>query len=677
MSTAPNIFERQLGPRPGVTFVIENQMVTEIWVDGRAPRITLRDYDWGESDLHPVYDRGGVPFTPINWRRPAWMLGLSLHPPSQEDYLMTQPTLKTIPIEQLHVSKLNMRHGRKKPDVSDILPSIREKGIRQTLLVRPEGDGYGVIAGRRRFSALQIIAEENGKSTRVPCAIMESDDDAAAVEASLIENVARMPATEMEQFNAFGKLSRAGRTAEEIASHFGVTELKVHRILALANLIAPIRKLYAADKIQIDTIRALTLATKEQQTAWLGLFQDDDERAPTGRACRSWITGGATIATDRALFDLDTYEGQITADLFGEAAVFADAAEFWEAQSTAIGAQIEQYREAGWSDIIVLERGAYFYAWDHEKRPRTKRGNVFVEVSHNGGVIFHEGYLTRAEARKLDAATRGDDETKPAATKSEMSGPLAQYIGLHRHGAARATLLVHPAIALRLMVAHAIVGSEFWKVRRHDFLTKKEDVQASIDTSRAALEMDIAREVVKETFAAHGVGALQPNADAYHLCEVFAALLGMDDSETLSVLTCFMAETLTAGGPVVEAVAAATETDMASYWAPETVFFDLLRDKRAINVMVADIAGETTAKACLTDTGKVQKQIISNRVMGEGCEAQTNWRPGWMQIPPTRLVTGAGSPPADAWAEVAGLFAAESADSESEAVLDADQSHAA
>ena len=162
---------------------------------------------------------------------------------------MAQPALKTIPIEQLHISKLNMRHGRKAPDVSDILPSIREKGIRQTLLVRPEGDGFGVVAGRRRFHALQVIAAETGKPVMVPCAIMEADDDAAAVEASLIENVARLPATEMEQYNAFGKLAQSGRTVDEIAGHFGVTELKVRRILALANLSGPIRALYAKDEI--------------------------------------------------------------------------------------------------------------------------------------------------------------------------------------------------------------------------------------------------------------------------------------------------------------------------------------------------------------------------------------------------------------------------------------------
>ncbi len=651
--TAP---EHILGPRPRMTLVVEESRVVEIWVDGRAPLIGLHDYDWGETDRHAVRDEDGFAFTPINWKGPAWALGLSLYPPEQEDNPMAQPVLKTIPIEQLHISKLNMRHSRKAPDVSDILPSIREKGIRQTLLVRPEGDGFGVVAGRRRFHALQVIAAETGKPVMVPCAIMEADDDVAAVEASLIENVARLPATEMEQYNAFGKLAQSGRTVDEIAGHFGVTDLKVRRILALANLSGPVRALYAKDEIDPETIRALTLATKDQQADWLALFRSETERAPMGRACKAWITGGATITTDKALFDLSAYVGKVTADLFGETGVFADADTFWKAQSAALAAKVETYIDAGWRDVQVLERGKYFASWEHAKRPRTKGGSVIVEVRHDGTVTFHEGYITQAEARKLETRARPGDDTEAASTKPEMSGPLAQYIGLHRHGAARATLLGHPGIALRLMIAHAMVGSSLWTIRRHDFLARKEDIQASVDGSRATAEMNAAGEHVHSLFEAHGLASLRANGDAYHLSEVFAALLGMDDAETMTVLAFVMADTLEAGGAIVEAVAVATETDMAAYWKPEPVFLDLVRDKRAINAMVADIASPSTAKAALTDTGKAQKDLIWNRIIGEGCEASPDWRPGWMQVPPTRLVGDAGSPPAYAWARIACLF---------------------
>ena len=81
---------------------------------------------------------------------------------------MAQPILKTIPLSELRISKLNMRHSRKKPDVSDILPSIRESGIRQTLLVRKEGDHYGIVAGRRRYFALKEIEKETASTTGPP-----------------------------------------------------------------------------------------------------------------------------------------------------------------------------------------------------------------------------------------------------------------------------------------------------------------------------------------------------------------------------------------------------------------------------------------------------------------------------------------------------------------------------
>lgn len=321
---------------------------------------------------------------------------------------MTQLQLKHIPLSALHVSKLNMRHSRKKPDVSDILPSIRKDGLRQTLLVRPEKDGYGVVAGRRRFFALKTIAGEDESDPKIPCAIMAANDDVLALEATLIENVGRLPASEVEQFRCFKAIHDQARSPNEIAEHFGVTELLVRRVLALASLSPRILKLYEDDKLDRDTIRALTLASADQQGEWLRLYTSEDERAPMGRQCRAWVTGGTTITTDKALFDLSTYEGVTIADLFGENGVFSDPDTFWRHQSAALSARIEAYRAAGWSEVCVLERGQLFYAWDHEKVARTKGGHVFVEVRHDGTVTFHEGYLTKAAAARLKKGTSGD-----------------------------------------------------------------------------------------------------------------------------------------------------------------------------------------------------------------------------------------------------------------------------
>jgi len=570
---------------------------------------------------------------------------------------MAQPILKTIPLSELRISKLHMRHSRKKPDVSDILPPIRESGIRQTLLVRKEGDQYGVVAGRRRYFALKEIEKETGETPDVPCAIMTEEDAASAIAASVIENVGRLPASEMEQYTAFKRLHDEGRGVHEIAAFFGVTVLLVRRVLALASLSEPIRKLYAEDEIDRETIRALTLATEDQQAEWLRLYESEDERAPRGRNCKAWITGGATITTDKALFDIAHYDGQITADLFGEHGVFADPEVFWKAQSAAVAQRIEAYIADGWKDVVCLERGAFFHRWDHQTRTKKQGGKVYVELRHDGTVIFHEGYVSQAEARRQEKAKSGDDDARVAPVKPEMSGPLAEYILLHRHGAAQASLAARPAIALRLMVAHAMTGSAIWQVRAHECRSRKEDTRASLEASKAAAEMEEKRARIAALFEALGVrGEARRNTDAYRLCEIFAALLAMSDEEVLEVLAFAMAVTVEAGGPVVEAVLHVCETDLPADWKPDAAFFDLLRDKRAINAMVANIGSKSLAESCASDAAKVQKQIIGNRIMGHGCEPHPDWRPAWMQVPPARLVDGAGSPPADAWARIAGLF---------------------
>ncbi|KCZ48473.1 ParB/RepB/Spo0J family partition protein [Hyphomonas sp. CY54-11-8] len=564
--------------------------------------------------------------------------------------------LRNIPIDELKVSKLNMRHGRKPPDIDDIYPSVLKSGVLETMIVRREGEKWGVVAGRRRLFALRRKAKETGRPVKGPCAIMAPGDDAAAMEASIIENTGHLPATEMQQYEAFGRLAKTQRSVDEIADYFGVTPLKVKRILALADVLPEIRALYADDAIDPATIRALTMASHDQQRAWLDLYHAEDQHAPLGKRLKDWLFGGAAIATDKALFDLADYPGRVIEDLFGEHARFEDPDLFWEHQSAAIAGRIDAYREKGWKDVTVMERGAFFHSWDHVRCPKSKGGKVFVSIRHDGEVTFHEGYVTSAEHRRSEKArTKTGDVTEPA--KPEMSGPMAQYIALHRHGAARASLLQHPAIALRLTVAHMIAGSALWDVRPHDMRTPKAATAESVSAAPAAIAMSNEGLEIETLFSEHGVRFhITRTSDDYRLCEVFAALMKMCDAEVMRVLSFVMAACLEAGGAAVEAVAHVTATDMGAYWKPDEAFFDLLRDKRAINAMVADIASPSAAKAVLTDTAKTQKQIIRDGLTGNGREGKPDWRPGWMMTPPTALVAGAASPPAEAWTRIAALF---------------------
>ncbi|CAH2396962.1 ParB/RepB/Spo0J family partition protein [Mesorhizobium ventifaucium] len=243
--------------------------------------------------------------------------------------------LAHIPLDRLNISALNMRHGKRAPDLSDILPSVRARGVLVPLLVRPNGspESFEIVAGRRRYFAAKSLADERGKADPLPCAIMEAGEDADALEASLIENVARLDPDEVSQWETFSRLIREGRTVPEIAGTFGITELQVKRILALGELLPNIREAYRRDEIDTETARYLTMASKAQQKDWLALFADPGQYAPRGYQLKQWLFGGQSISTKVALFAIEDYPGLIVSDLFGEESYFADADLFWQKQN--------------------------------------------------------------------------------------------------------------------------------------------------------------------------------------------------------------------------------------------------------------------------------------------------------------------------------------------------------
>lgn len=157
--------------------------------------------------------------------------------------------LDFIPLDKLTVAKVNMRAKGRDPDVSDIQPSIAKRGVIVPLLVRERAEAdaaaipFEILAGRRRFTAVGNIVRDGGTAMPLPCAILDEGDDADAIEASMLENLARVAPDEVTQWEAFAKLVKAGRKPEEIAADFAFEVRTVERILALGNLIPRIRSL--------------------------------------------------------------------------------------------------------------------------------------------------------------------------------------------------------------------------------------------------------------------------------------------------------------------------------------------------------------------------------------------------------------------------------------------------
>lgn len=548
--------------------------------------------------------------------------------------------LDHIDLDKLEISKLNMRHDSKPPNIDDILPSVRKVGVLVPPLVRrmEAGDSFEIVAGRRRYFAARTIAEEQGgEYGPLPCAIMEDGDDATALEASLLENVARLDPDPMTQYETFVQLIKEGQGLVEISTTFGLSETAVKQRLALGNLLPKIRTAYRDEAIDDNTVRLLTMATKQQQRAWWKLFESDDQHTPLGRHLKQWLLNGDDIRTDVAIFPLENYKGKLAGDLFEDASYFADPKKFWKLQNEAIAAKGEAYLADGWFDVEILGPGSYFSEWRYEKVSKKGGGRVYIVVAHSGEVDVHEGYLTGEEARKRqrakERAERGETAEKP--TRPEITKAMVNYLELHRHAAVTAELLGQRDLALRLLAAHVIAGSTLWRIEPEPQKADKEGIADSVAGCKAMDGLEKERDEIlalldlkaSETLIQQGWGG--PTA-----LDLFAKLCQLKTDDVVRVLTYAMAESLEAGSPLVEALGTKLDIDMATYWQPEDAFWTLLQGRATVNAVLADVAGKPVADQNITSKLAAQKDIARDCLNGtNGRRKVEGWLPRWMQFP--------------------------------------------
>ena len=124
-------------------------------------------------------------------------------------------------------------------DLTELIASIKEKGVLEPLLVRPSdvGGRFMIISGERRYRAsLEVGLAE------LPCIEMDVDDRAVA-EIALIENLQRKDLTPFEEADGFQSLvQRFGYTHEEIAQKVGKSRSSITEALSIASIPSDVRE---------------------------------------------------------------------------------------------------------------------------------------------------------------------------------------------------------------------------------------------------------------------------------------------------------------------------------------------------------------------------------------------------------------------------------------------------
>ena len=172
--------------------------------------------------------------------------------------------VQTLPVEKLQPGPFQPRTSFHPDSLSELVDSIRARGILQPLLARPHPDvanSYQIIAGERRWRAAQQAGLHE-----VPVLVRElTDIDAMA--ASLVENLQRQDLNPIEEGEGFRRLiEEFGLTQEQLGTAVGKSRSHVANAMRLLNLPVSVRQDVQAGKLSAGHARAL-LAHDDPESA--------------------------------------------------------------------------------------------------------------------------------------------------------------------------------------------------------------------------------------------------------------------------------------------------------------------------------------------------------------------------------------------------------------------------
>jgi ParB family transcriptional regulator, chromosome partitioning protein len=171
-----------------------------------------------------------------------------------------------LPIDRIHANAKQPRQVFDEDALAELTHSIREFGVLQPVVVRPDVDGFELVMGERRLRAAAAAGHEN-----IPAIIRSTDDDAMLRDA-LLENIHRAQLNPLEEAAAYQQLlEEFGTTHDELAHRIGRSRPQVSNTIRLLNLPIAVQRRVAAGVLSAGHARALlSLDDADQQDELAG-----------------------------------------------------------------------------------------------------------------------------------------------------------------------------------------------------------------------------------------------------------------------------------------------------------------------------------------------------------------------------------------------------------------------
>ncbi|MBN8867998.1 MAG: ParB/RepB/Spo0J family partition protein [Solirubrobacterales bacterium] len=139
------------------------------------------------------------------------------------------------------VDGFNPRGPVTKKSVADLAKSVKQEGILQPILIRPNENGYKLVAGERRYTAAKIAGV-----TEIPCLIREMTDEEARA-AAFDENEQREDMTAMARALALNEQYKSLGTFKLVAEKRSMQPQQVAALVKMCDLPASIQKIALAN----------------------------------------------------------------------------------------------------------------------------------------------------------------------------------------------------------------------------------------------------------------------------------------------------------------------------------------------------------------------------------------------------------------------------------------------
>ncbi|HXD34209.1 MAG TPA: ParB/RepB/Spo0J family partition protein [Pyrinomonadaceae bacterium] len=207
-----------------------------------------------------------------------------------------------IPVDLIDPSPVQPRSYFDDRSLQELAMSIRENGIVQPVLVRPNGIRFELVAGERRWRAAQVAG-----LTQIPVVIRDIPSD-KVLELALIENIQREDLNAIEEARAYKNLiETVGLTQESLAQRVGRDRSYITNHIRLLRLADDLQQFVQEGRLSAGHARTL-LGVDDvaiQRRVARKIMEKGLSVRETERVIQQFASGARTSSKSRAAGSVD------------------------------------------------------------------------------------------------------------------------------------------------------------------------------------------------------------------------------------------------------------------------------------------------------------------------------------------------------------------------------------